>query len=209
MLFITFLPLEKSHNLNKGAALREFIFWKSSGTNSIIPKQPNKKNHLRHAATENQVTFFIIADECWWSPGDAMTYHQGQSWTTVDSDNDIALSNCALSHRGAWWYKNCHLANLNGIWGDSRHSMVSGGDWMNMSQEQIMGAMGQHWGRLGFSFFSINPNQRRQCISQWMVEGAMPFYQVKIKVLAFKIMLLFGYARRKRQEWGGALKAGI
>ncbi|XP_056913492.1 tenascin-N isoform X2 [Takifugu flavidus] len=55
--------------------------------------------------------------------GDAMTYHQGQSWTTIDSDNDIALSNCALSHRGAWWYKNCHLANLNGNWGDNRHSM--------------------------------------------------------------------------------------
>ncbi|XP_076601353.1 tenascin-N [Chaetodon auriga] len=55
--------------------------------------------------------------------GDAMTYHQGRPWTTVDSDNDIALSNCALTHRGAWWYKNCHLANLNGNWGDSRHSM--------------------------------------------------------------------------------------
>ncbi|XP_068613846.1 tenascin-N-like [Brachionichthys hirsutus] len=55
--------------------------------------------------------------------GDAMTYHQGRSWTTIDSDNDIALSNCALTHRGAWWYKNCHLANLNGNWGDSRHSM--------------------------------------------------------------------------------------
>nr|XP_046263483.1 tenascin-N isoform X4 [Scatophagus argus] len=55
--------------------------------------------------------------------GDAMTYHQGRPWTTIDSDNDIALSNCALTHRGAWWYKNCHLANLNGNWGDSRHSM--------------------------------------------------------------------------------------
>lgn len=58
-----------------------------------------------------------------------MTYHQGQSWTTVDSDNDIALSNCALSHRGAWWYKNCHLANLNGNWGDNRHSMVREWGW--------------------------------------------------------------------------------
>ncbi|XP_070775370.1 tenascin-N [Enoplosus armatus] len=55
--------------------------------------------------------------------GDAMTYHQGRPWTTVDSDNDIALGNCALTHRGAWWYKNCHLANLNGKWGDSRHSL--------------------------------------------------------------------------------------
>ncbi|XP_077370914.1 tenascin-N isoform X2 [Festucalex cinctus] len=55
--------------------------------------------------------------------GDAMTYHQGRPWTTVDSDNDIALGNCALTHRGAWWYKNCHLANLNGKWGDDRHSL--------------------------------------------------------------------------------------
>ncbi|KAM4604869.1 tenascin-N isoform 2-T2 [Polymixia lowei] len=55
--------------------------------------------------------------------GDAMTYHQGRPWSTVDSDNDIALGNCALTHRGAWWYKNCHLANLNGKWGDNRHSM--------------------------------------------------------------------------------------
>ncbi|XP_054623333.1 tenascin-N isoform X2 [Dunckerocampus dactyliophorus] len=55
--------------------------------------------------------------------GDAMTYHQGRPWTTIDSDNDIALGNCALTHRGAWWYKNCHLANLNGKWGDNRHSL--------------------------------------------------------------------------------------
>ncbi|KAG5847689.1 hypothetical protein ANANG_G00128840 [Anguilla anguilla] len=55
--------------------------------------------------------------------GDAMTYHQGRPFSTVDSDNDIALGNCALTHRGAWWYKNCHLANLNGKWGDERHSM--------------------------------------------------------------------------------------
>ncbi|KAM6948253.1 tenascin-N [Aplochiton taeniatus] len=55
--------------------------------------------------------------------GDAMTYHQGRPFSTVDSDNDIALGNCALTHRGAWWYKNCHLANLNGKFEDNRHSM--------------------------------------------------------------------------------------
>uniref|UniRef100_W5K3M1 Tenascin N n=1 Tax=Astyanax mexicanus TaxID=7994 RepID=W5K3M1_ASTMX len=55
--------------------------------------------------------------------GDAMTYHQGRPFSTMDNDNDIALGNCALTHRGAWWYKNCHLANLNGKFGDNRHSM--------------------------------------------------------------------------------------
>lgn len=76
-----------------------------------------------------------------------MTYHQGQSWTTIDSDNDIALSNCALSHRGAWWYKNCHLANLNGNWGDNRHSMVSEweGVWGRL-QSVCVGLLCQGWG---------------------------------------------------------------
>lgn len=54
-----------------------------------------------------------------------MAYHQGRPFTTIDSDNDIALGNCAFTHHGAWWYKNCHLANLNGKFEDNRHSMVS------------------------------------------------------------------------------------
>ncbi|XP_035188437.1 tenascin-N isoform X2 [Oxyura jamaicensis] len=54
--------------------------------------------------------------------GDAMTYHNGWKFTTWDRDNDVALSNCALTHHGAWWYKNCHLANLNGKYGESKHS---------------------------------------------------------------------------------------
>ncbi|KFP60481.1 Tenascin-N, partial [Cariama cristata] len=36
--------------------------------------------------------------------GDAMTYHNGWKFTTWDRDNDVALSNCALTHHGAWWY---------------------------------------------------------------------------------------------------------
>ncbi|XP_010084230.1 PREDICTED: tenascin-N isoform X2 [Pterocles gutturalis] len=54
--------------------------------------------------------------------GDAMSYHNGWKFTTWDRDNDVALSNCALTHHGAWWYKNCHLANLNGKYGESKHS---------------------------------------------------------------------------------------
>ncbi|XP_077188628.1 tenascin-N [Paroedura picta] len=54
--------------------------------------------------------------------GDAMTYHNERRFTTWDRDNDIAISNCAISHHGGWWYKNCHLANLNGKYGDDNHS---------------------------------------------------------------------------------------
>ncbi|KAM6456515.1 tenascin-N [Liasis olivaceus] len=54
--------------------------------------------------------------------GDAMTYHNGRKFTTLDRDNDIAITNCAITHHGGWWYKNCHLANLNGKYGDHKHS---------------------------------------------------------------------------------------
>uniref|UniRef100_A0A671WHE4 Tenascin Ca n=1 Tax=Sparus aurata TaxID=8175 RepID=A0A671WHE4_SPAAU len=54
--------------------------------------------------------------------GDSMTYHQGRPFSTYDNDNDIAVTNCALSYKGAFWYKNCHRVNLMGKYGDTSHS---------------------------------------------------------------------------------------
>ncbi|XP_061589917.1 tenascin-like isoform X7 [Cololabis saira] len=54
--------------------------------------------------------------------GDSMIYHQGRPFSTYDNDNDIAVTNCALSYKGAFWYKNCHRVNLMGKYGDSSHS---------------------------------------------------------------------------------------
>lgn len=72
-------------------------------------------------------SFLIALDSLLISPaGDALTYHNGWKFTTFDRDNDIALSNCALTHHGGWWYKNCHLANPNGKYGETKHSEVSG-----------------------------------------------------------------------------------
>ncbi|XP_077972537.1 fibrinogen-like protein A [Styela clava] len=45
---------------------------------------------------------------------DGMNYHNGMSFTTHDRDNDRGSSNCAVSYHGAWWYKFCYHANLNG-----------------------------------------------------------------------------------------------
>ncbi|XP_047228732.1 tenascin isoform X2 [Girardinichthys multiradiatus] len=54
--------------------------------------------------------------------GDSMSYHQGRPFSTYDNDNDIAVTNCALSYKGAFWYKNCHRVNLMGKYGDTSHS---------------------------------------------------------------------------------------
>ena len=49
--------------------------------------------------------------------GDSMTGSHsvdGMSFTTHDRDNDLNGGNCALQHQGAWWYRACTYANLNG-----------------------------------------------------------------------------------------------
>ena len=47
--------------------------------------------------------------------GDGLNFQNGMRFTTKDTDNDIhTTNNCAHSHKGAWWYRNCHESNLNG-----------------------------------------------------------------------------------------------
>ncbi|XP_053229378.1 tenascin isoform X1 [Podarcis raffonei] len=54
--------------------------------------------------------------------GDSMTYHNARAFSTYDKDHDMAITNCALSYKGAFWYKNCHRVNLMGRYGDNNHS---------------------------------------------------------------------------------------
>ncbi|NXL92753.1 TENA protein, partial [Alectura lathami] len=61
--------------------------------------------------------------------GDSMTYHNGRSFSTFDKDNDSAITNCALSYKGAFWYKNCHRVNLMGRYADNNHSQ--GVNWFH------------------------------------------------------------------------------
>ena len=67
--------------------------------------------------------------------GDALTEGSSQSangrkFTTRDYDNDIWSQNCAVRFHGAWWYKNCHNANLNGKYFNGSHgSFANGVNW--------------------------------------------------------------------------------
>ncbi|KAL2078831.1 hypothetical protein ACEWY4_004933 [Coilia grayii] len=56
---------------------------------------------------------------------DSMTYHNGRHFSTRDRDrSDIRF--CAMFYRGGWWYRNCHEANLNGLYNTAHNQEVSG-----------------------------------------------------------------------------------
>ena len=43
-----------------------------------------------------------------------MLGRRGQTFSAKDKDVDASISNCAKTHKGAWWYAGCHSSNLNG-----------------------------------------------------------------------------------------------
>ncbi|KAM6918754.1 tenascin-R isoform 2-T3 [Xenentodon cancila] len=90
--------------------------------------------------------------------GDSLSYHQGRPFSTKDRDNDIAVTNCALSYKGAWWYKNCHRANLNGKYGESRHSQ--GINWYHWKGHEFSIPFVEMKMR-PFNFRSISNKRRR------------------------------------------------
>ena len=65
--------------------------------------------------------------------GDSMTQSGGNNlnsmqFTTHDRDNDRNPGNCVGGGRGGWWYNNCHLSNLNGLYLDGQ-SNSAGVTW--------------------------------------------------------------------------------
>lgn len=69
--------------------------------------------------------FNLTVDGYTGNAGDALGYHNSQQFSTEDRDNDNSTKSCAKSYDGAWWYKDCHLCNLNGLYNTNKHSWDS------------------------------------------------------------------------------------
>ncbi|XP_039362412.1 tenascin isoform X2 [Mauremys reevesii] len=83
----------------------------------------------RFSVGDSKTRYRLKVDGYSGTAGDSMLYHNGRSFSTFDKDNDAAITNCALSYKGAFWYKNCHRVNLMGRYGDNSHSQ--GVNWFH------------------------------------------------------------------------------
>jgi len=51
------------------------------------------------------------------SAGDQLNYNSGRPFSTKDRDHDTwQAGSCAVSNKGAWWYKHCTLTSLNTLY---------------------------------------------------------------------------------------------
>jgi len=48
-------------------------------------------------------------------------------FSTKYQGNDMRGGQCAVLYKGAWWYKDCHLANLNGHYYGGQHASYADG----------------------------------------------------------------------------------
>ncbi|XP_052056585.1 tenascin-N isoform X5 [Apodemus sylvaticus] len=111
------LGLDKLHNLTTGTTTRYEV---RADLQTVNESAYAVYDFFQVAS--NKERYKLSVGKYRGTAGDALTYHNGWKFTTFDRDNDIALSNCALTHHGGWWYKNCHLANPNGKYGETKHS---------------------------------------------------------------------------------------
>ncbi|XP_028413263.1 ficolin-1-like [Dendronephthya gigantea] len=61
--------------------------------------------------------------------GNSLGSHNQMQFTSKDSDNDESIRNCAITWRGAWWYKKCHSSNLNGLYLGAGQINATGISW--------------------------------------------------------------------------------
>uniref|UniRef100_A0A8C6U4H0 Fibrinogen C-terminal domain-containing protein n=1 Tax=Neogobius melanostomus TaxID=47308 RepID=A0A8C6U4H0_9GOBI len=65
--------------------------------------------------------------------GDSLTQHSNLKFSTFDKDQDVSTGNCAKLFLGAFWFGNCHNANLNGVyrWGADSTIFAVGVEWLS------------------------------------------------------------------------------
>ena len=78
----------------------------------------------------NKIIWFFFKGDA----GNPLDYHNHMQFSTKNSDNDVDSSrSCAVTYKGAWWYKSCHQSNLNGLYLGAGRTAYTGIQWQTIN----------------------------------------------------------------------------
>ena len=94
--------------------------------------QDRRYVHYKHFYVGDSSTSYTLTVEGYTGDvGDSLSIHNTFKFSTHDKDNDDWPKNCAVEYKGAWWYKACHLSNLNGQYLRGAHKSYGDGvEWV-------------------------------------------------------------------------------
>ncbi|XP_025102259.1 ficolin-1-like [Pomacea canaliculata] len=82
--------------------------------------------------TNYRLTVSTYSPEAMRFLSDGMAYHNSQSFSTYDRDNDKYPGNCAAEFHGAWWFNTCFNSDLNGRYKANGATGTDGITWTNI-----------------------------------------------------------------------------
>ena len=116
------LGLEKIHRLTKASSVLR-VDMTSYSKGSRYAKYTFK---VEDAASR----YTLLAKNYSGNAGNSLGYHNQMKFSTIDSDNDQRWSsNCAIRFKGGWWFNNCLISDLNGVYAGRRVSSVTNCVW--------------------------------------------------------------------------------
>ena len=88
-----------------------------------------KYNQFSVGDEDSDYTLSVSGYQSASTAGDALTYHNGQRFSTPDRDNDVTSTHCAVY--GPWWHKSCYYSLLTGKYHTSGRRRTYGIIWFN------------------------------------------------------------------------------
>ncbi|XP_033750792.1 ficolin-3-like [Pecten maximus] len=81
--------------------------------------------------------------------GESLGHSDGQPFSTFDRDNDVSPhpphSNCAVTHQGAWWFRQCTGTNLNGRFQQDNGDSIKAMFWWHFPPGRVNAPLRKAW----------------------------------------------------------------
>ena len=100
------IGLERMHQLSLGGCSVRFDLQLNNGTWVYA-------DYSRFAVGNVSDKYRLMISGYTGNAGDAMSYHNGQQFTTYDNDNDASVNNCAAMFFGGFWFNRCFKAGIS------------------------------------------------------------------------------------------------